>query len=205
MLRRRRNPTERRGTPAELLVVGLGNPGPKYDGTRHNIGVEVIEVLADRHGGRLRKSKELALADEIRIGEHRVGLAFPQTFMNNSGQAVAPLMRRHGIEDPSQLIVVHDELDLPVGRFKLKLGGGLAGHNGLKSIRDHLKTDAFGRVRIGVGRPPGRQPGADFVLRRPGAKDREELGVVVNEAADAIEEILDDGYEAAMNRWNQRG
>jgi PTH1 family peptidyl-tRNA hydrolase len=202
MMRRRRSRTERSGTPADLLVVGLGNPGSEYEGTRHNIGVDVIEVLAQRHDGRLRKTKELAFADEVRIGQSRVALAYPQTFMNNSGQAVAPLWRRYGIEDPANLVVCHDELDLPVGRFKLKLGGGLAGHNGLKSIRDHLHSDEFGRVRIGVGRPPGQMRGADYVLRRPGAEDRTELTVVVQEAADAVEAILSDGYEAAMTRYN---
>ncbi len=204
MLRRSRK-TERSGTPADLLVIGLCNPGSKYAGTRHNVGVDVVEVLAERHGGRLRKSKELAFADEIRIGEHRVALALPQTFMNNSGQAVAPLVRRHGIEDFANLVVCHDELDLPVGRFKVKLGGGLAGHNGLKSIRDHLHTDEFGRIRIGIGRPQGQMRGADYVLRRPGADDRAELAVVVQEAADAVESILSDGYDAAMNRYNTGG
>lgn len=200
--RRRQQERERTGAAADLLVVGLGNPGEKYDGTRHNIGVDVLEVLCERHGGRLRRSKELALADEIRIDGHLVALAFPQTFMNESGRAVAPLMRRHGIDDPGKLVVVHDELDLPVGRLKVKLGGGLAGHNGLKSITAHLHTQDYGRIRIGVGKPPGSRAGADHVLRRPGAKERTELDVVVQEAADAVELILRDGYEAAMTRYN---
>ncbi len=162
----------------------------------------MVQVLADRYQGRLRKSKELALVDEIRIGEKRVTLAFPQTFMNESGRSVVQLVKRHGIDDLSRLVVCHDELDLPVGRFKVKLGGGLAGHNGLKSIRDHLHDDGFGRVRVGVGRPPGETHGRDHVLRRPGAKDREELAVVAQEAADAVESILTDGYEASMTRFN---
>lgn len=202
MLRRRRTARERSGTPADLLVVGLGNPGPTYEGTRHNIGVEVIETLAGRHGGRLSKSRELAFTAEVRIGTYRVALALPQTFMNNSGQSVVQLVRRHGIEDLHRLVVCHDELDLPVGRFKVKLGGGLAGHNGLKSIKSHLHDDDFGRVRIGVGRPGGQARGADYVLKRPGGKDREELAVIVEEAADAVELILTDGYDVAMNRYN---
>lgn len=201
-MRFRRGDKARTGTPADLLVVGLGNPGAQYEGTRHNIGVEVIRVLSERHGDRFRKSKELAFVDEARIGAKRVVLAFPQTFMNESGQSVVRLMHRHGIDDPAKLVVVHDELDLPVGRFKVKMGGGLAGHNGLKSIRNHLHTDAFGRLRIGIDRPPGSQRGADYVLKRPGTKDREELDIVCQEAADAVEMILHDGYEAAMTRYN---
>src|SRR5690554_108542 len=113
---------DRTGTPSDLLVVGLGNPGAQYARTRHNVGAEVVEVLAERHGGRLRKSKELALADEVRIGHHRVALAFPQTYMNNSGDSVRLLVKRYRIDDLSRLVVVHDELDLPTGRLKLKFG-----------------------------------------------------------------------------------
>lgn len=202
MLRRRRAPTPRTGTPADLLVVGLGNPGSQYRGTRHNVGVEVVEVLADRHGGRLRKGKELALVDEVRIADHRVALAFPQTYMNESGRSVVQLLRRFGIDEIERLVVVHDELDLEVGKLKVKLAGGLAGHNGLKSIRDHLHSTDFGRVRIGVGKPPGRRAGKDHVLRAPGASERAELDVVVQEAADAVEMILHEGYPAAMTRYN---
>jgi PTH1 family peptidyl-tRNA hydrolase len=184
-------------------VVGLGNPGREYEGTRHNVGAETVGALARRHGGRLRPARrERALADEVRVGGRRLALAFPQTFMNESGMSVAPLVRRFGIDDLSRLVVVHDELDLPVGRVKVKLGGGLAGHNGLKSIRAHLHSDAFTRVRIGIGKPPGRQEGVDHVLRRPGRAEREELAVAVEEAADAVETILAEGVVAAMNRFN---
>lgn len=202
MLGRRGTAEARRGTPADLLVVALGNPGAEYAGTRHNVGVEVIELLAARHGGKLKRAKERALAGEVRIGDKRVALAFPQTYMNLSGESVAPLVRRHGITDPNRLVIVHDEIDLPVGRIKIKVGGGLAGHNGLKSIKAHLHTDDFVRIRIGVGRPPGQKMGADHVLKRPGKADRAELDVVVQEAADAVEMILTDGVEAAMNRYN---
>jgi PTH1 family peptidyl-tRNA hydrolase len=202
--RRKGEQRERRGTPADLLVVGLANPGAEYAGTRHNVGGEVVELLAERHGAKLRKGKERAMVDEITVDGRRLALAIPLTYMNLSGEAVAPLVRRHGIGDPHQLVIVHDELDLPVGRLKLKLGGGLAGNNGLKSIRSHLHTDDFARVRIGIGKPNHKTQGADHVLKRPGKGDRGELDVVVQEAADAVELILQEGIEIAMNRVNTR-
>lgn len=200
-----RSPSTRRGTPADLLVVGLGNPGAEYAGTRHNVGAAVVALLADRHGGRLKLGKERALAAEVRIGTARVALAFPQTYYNDSGLAAAALVRRHGIEDLHRLVVVHDEMDLPIGKLKVKVGGGLAGNNGLKSIKAHLHTDDFVRVRLGIGKPPGRQQGVDHVLRRPGKAEQAELDVVVSEAADAVELILAEGPDVAMARWNQRG
>ena len=129
-------------------------------------------------------------------------LAFPQTYYNESGLAVGALVRRHGVEDLHRLVVVHDELDLPPGRIQVKVGGGLAGNKGLKSIKAHLHSDDFVRVRIGVGKPPGPQHGADHVLRRPGKAERVELDIVIQEAADAVEMILADGAESAMNRFN---
>ena len=202
MFRRRGDAAERRGTPADLLAVGLGNPGAEYAGTRHNVGAEVIERLADRHGARLRKGKERSLTDEVVVGGRRLALAVPQTYMNLSGEAVAPLVRRYGIEDPHRLVIVHDELDLPVGRIQVKVGGGLAGNNGLKSIKAHLHTDDFLRIRIGIGRPEGRKQGTDHVLKRPGKSDRAELDICVEEAADAVEVILAEGPDVAMHRFN---
>lgn len=199
-----RSRTERRGTPADLLVVGLGNPGAEYAGTRHNVGAEVVALVADRHGGRLKAGKERALSGEVRIGSHRVALAFPQTFYNESGNSVAALIHRHGIDDLHRLVVIHDEMDLPTGKLKVKVAGGLAGNNGLKSIKAHLKSDDFVRIRIGIGKPAGRQQGADHVLRRPGKAERVDLDVAVAEAADAVEHILVEGAEAAMMRFNQR-
>ncbi len=185
-------------------MVGLGNPGTEFEGSRHNVGAEAVAVLARRHGdGRLRPAKGLrASVEEVRLDGRRVALAVPTTYMNESGAAVRPLLRRFGITDLAGLVVVHDELDLPPGRLRVKVGGGTAGHNGLKSLQAHLHSTEFLRVRIGIGKPPGRQAGADYVLRRPGRREREVLDVSVVEAADAVELIAAEGVEAAMNRWN---
>jgi len=193
--------------------VGLGNPGIEFVNTRHNAGAEAVAALAERHQGRLRSEKGLhAEVCEVRIGGRRVLLAVPTTFMNESGQAVAPLVRRAGLDSAEsdgagrnlagRLVVVHDELDLPSGRVKIKAGGGNAGNNGLKSIESHLHTNGYLRVRVGIGKPPGRQPGADFVLKRPGAAERAILDVAIEEAADAVEAIVTEGVAAAMNRVN---
>ena len=202
---RRGAAAERRGTPADLLVIGLGNPGREYAGSRHNVGAETVELLARRHGATLRRSKERALVAEVRIAGKRVVLAFPQTYMNLSGEAAALLVKRHGVTDPERVVVVQDELDLPVGRVKVKRGGGLAGHNGLRSIKAHLHTDAFVRVRIGIGKPPSKERGADHVLRRVSKKERAELDVSVEQAAAAVELIAAEGVEAAMQQVNARG
>jgi PTH1 family peptidyl-tRNA hydrolase len=201
---RRGAAAERRGTPADLLVVGLGNPGAEYEHSRHNVGADTVALLAERHGAVLKRSRERALVAEVLIGDRRVALAFPQTYVNLSGESVAMLVRRHGIADSERLVVVHDELDLPLGRVKIKEGGGLAGHNGLRSIKAHLHTDDFLRVRIGVDKPPSKERGADHVLRRMSKRERGELDIAVQEAADAVEAILADGLAAAMNRFNTR-
>lgn len=167
------------------------------------MGAEVAALLAARHGERLRKGKELALVAELRVGGRRLAVAFPQTWMNESGRSVGRLVRRHDL-GVDRLVVVHDELDLPTGTVKVKVGGGLAGHNGLKSLKAHLRDDGFMRVRIGIGRPPGRVSGADHVLRRPGKAERAELDVAVEEAADAVELILLEGVDVAMARTNGR-
>jgi PTH1 family peptidyl-tRNA hydrolase len=204
MLRR----AARTGTPADLLVVGLGNPGSEFEGTRHNVGAEVVALLARRHGARLKKGKERALVDEVTVrvagrDPKRLALAIPLTYMNESGQAVAPLARRYGVE-PDHLVIVHDELDLPTAVLRVKAGGGLAGHNGLRSIKAHLHTDAFLRVRIGVDKPRSKEVGAEHVLDRFSKRDRKEVDVTIEEAADAVEAILAEGVDAAMNRYNTR-
>jgi PTH1 family peptidyl-tRNA hydrolase len=189
--------------PVDLLVVGLGNPGAEYARTRHNVGVDVVEVLARRHGGKLKGSKGRARRDEVRIGDRRVALAVPLTYMNDSGEAVAGLARRLGLE-PDHIVIVHDELDLPPAALRLKAGGGLAGHNGLRSIKQHLHSDEFLRVRIGVGKPPTKERGADHVLSRVSKRDREQMDVTIEEAADAVELIATSGIDTAMNRYNTR-
>lgn len=148
--------------------------------------------------------KDLAMTADARLSGHRLALAFPQTYMNDSGNSVGRLARRYGIEDLTQLVVVHDELDLPLGRLQIKAGGGLAGHNGLRSIRDHLKSVDFTRVRIGIGKPRTAAQGADHVLSRPSKAEREELAVVIEEAADAVELIAAEGVTAAQTRFNTR-
>jgi len=193
--------SERTGTPADLLVVGLGNPGDEYARTKHNVGAEVVELLAARHGARLKKGKERALVDQVTAGGKRLALAIPLTYMNDSGAAVRALVRRYGVE-PEQLVVVHDALDLPLGGLKLTEGGGLAGHNGLRSIKSHLHTAAFLRVRIGVGKPVSKEQGADHVLSKFSKRERTEIDVVLQTAADAVEAIAADGIDAAMNRYN---
>jgi peptidyl-tRNA hydrolase, PTH1 family len=191
------------GSPAGLLVIGLGNPGAEFEHTRHNVGADTVMLLAARSGERFRTVRGAhARAAELRIGGHRVVAAFPDTYMNDSGRAAQALVRRYGIEDLEDLVVVHDELDLPVGRVKVKVGGGTAGHNGLKSIHAHLHDSGYVRVRIGIGKPPGRRSGADHVLRRPGSAERELLGVAVETAADAVETIATMGVAEAMNRFN---
>lgn len=192
---------ERRGTPADWLVVGLGNPGAEYAKTKHNVGAEVVEILAARHGAKLRKGKERALADEVNVHGARIALAIPLTYMNDSGDAVRLLARRYGVA-PEQIIVVQDELDLPTATLKLKAGGGLAGHNGLRSIKAHLHSDAFLRVRIGVSKPQTKEHGADHVLSKFAKRERTEIDVTLERAADAVEAIARDGITEAMNRFN---
>jgi PTH1 family peptidyl-tRNA hydrolase len=196
----------------DLLVVGLGNPGAEYEGTRHNVGADAVARLVARHRGSLSAEKGLhARAGRIVVGGHKLLCAIPLTYMNESGLAVAPLVRRAGIDGSdgndaggvaTKLVIVHDELDLPSGRVKVKAGGGTAGNNGLKSVHAHLHTGDYLRVRIGIGKPPGRQPGADYVLKRPGSAEREALAVAAEVAADAVELIATLGVEAAMNRIN---
>lgn len=194
----------RKGTPADLLVIGLGNPGDSFVGTRHNVGAEAVDRLAHRYGERLTKSKERSLTAEIRIGQKRVAVAFPQTYMNNSGEAVRLLARRYGITSGERLVVVHDELDLPIGRLKLKQGGGLAGHNGLRSIVQHGGSGHFVRLRIGIGKPHTSQAPRDYVLKRPSKTDRAQLDTAISQASEAIELLVRDGIDAAMALVNRR-
>ena len=195
-------------TPFDWLVVGLGNPGSKYAGTRHNVGEECVRLLAERHDAPLKAGRDNSLTGEARFGTGldaaRVVLAFPITFMNESGQAVSALVRRYGIEAPERIIVVHDELDLEPGVVRIKVGGGLAGHNGLRSITQHLKTQDYLRVRIGVGKPPNKERGASHVLTRVPSRQRDLLDEKVIEAADAVEMIIAHGVDVTMREFHGR-
>ncbi|MFM8626564.1 MAG: aminoacyl-tRNA hydrolase [Actinomycetota bacterium] len=194
----------RDGDTERILVVGLGNPGKQYARTRHNVGAEAIEVLAGRLGANLKVGRDRARTAEVRISGVATVLAVPTTWMNESGEAVGPLARRFKISDPSRIVVVHDELDLEPGTVKLKLGGGLAGHNGLRSISRILRTDDYARVRIGVGKPRSKEHGADHVLSSIPSAERAVLDVAVATAADAIERIVTAGIADAMQDFNGR-
>lgn len=183
------------------LVVGLGNPGPEYAGNRHNVGFMVVDLLAERMSGRFKAHKSRAEIVEGRLAGHRVVLAKPRSYMNESGGPVSALMDFFKVP-LDRLVVVHDELDLPFGGLRLKLGGGDNGHNGLKSLRRSLSSGEFHRVRFGIGRPPGRMDAAVFVLRDFGAAERKDLALEVDRAADAVESLVSEGLERAQNSFN---
>jgi PTH1 family peptidyl-tRNA hydrolase len=183
-------------------VVGLGNPGPEYAETRHNVGFRVVELLAARAGGgRFSRHRTNSDVFEGRLAGRRVVLAKPRTYMNVSGGPVAGLLRYFTVP-ATELIVVHDDLDLAFGVVRLKQGGGEGGHNGLRSISTSVGTRDYLRVRFGIGRPPGRQDPADYVLKRFSAVERKELDLGVDLAADAVEALLADGLEPAQNRFH---
>lgn len=185
--------------PGPALVVGLGNPGPEYEATRHNVGFRVVELLAARAGGgRFSKHRTNADVLEGRLAGRRVVLAKPRTYMNLSGGPVAGLAHYFSVP-VADVVVLHDELDLDFGVVRLKRGGGEGGHNGLRSVSRSTGTRDYLRVRVGIGRPPGRQDPADFVLKDFSATERKELDLLVAEAADATEELLALGLEAAQN------
>jgi peptidyl-tRNA hydrolase, PTH1 family len=186
------------------LVVGLGNPGPSYASHRHNVGFMVLDLLAQRVGGRLKRHKGRADVLEGRLGGvpgHRVVLAEPRSYMNESGGPVASLCDFYKV-GPDRLLVVHDELDLPYGDLRLKCGGGDNGHNGLRSLRRSLGTGDYHRLRFGVGRPPGRMDAAAYVLRDFSAAERKDLDYHVDRAADAAECLVVDGLARAQNLYN---
>jgi PTH1 family peptidyl-tRNA hydrolase len=183
------------------LVVGLGNPGPTYAGNRHNVGFHVLEVLAGRMGGRFKAHKGRADVVEGRLDARPAVLAKPKSFMNLSGGPAAAMRDFYKIP-VERIIVVHDELDIPFGTLRLKQGGGDNGHNGLRSITQALGSKDYLRVRVGIGRPPGRMDPADFVLRDFAATERKELPLLLELAADAVEIIVGNGLVAAQNRFN---
>jgi peptidyl-tRNA hydrolase, PTH1 family len=195
---------DRRGSASTLVIVGLANPGSEYEGSRHNVGGDAVRALAARRGLSLKhESRQRALSVTIPTARGPVTLAVPTTFMNESGAALAPLLRRTSLEDLAHLVIAHDELDLDPGRLQLKFGGGLAGHNGLRSIAKTLGTNDFSRLRIGIGKPASKEQGADYVLQRPTGARRSEMAQFVAAAADALEMLLDYEFEDAQQRVNQ--
>ena len=189
-------------------MVGLGNPGPRYAGNRHNVGAMVVDELASRAGARLTPHKARAAAATLRIGLLPGGapgpaavVAVPSSYMNESGGPVKALLKFFSVE-VDKLLVVHDELDIPAGDVRLKKGGGEGGHNGLRSISSALGTKDYLRVRVGIGRPPGRMDAADFVLRDFGTAERKELPFLLGAAADAVEMVVTDGLLAAQQRFH---
>ena len=200
-----RRAAARRGTAADWLVVGLGNPPERYGGSRHNVGAEATERWASALRCDLAvQRREHARVGEATVGERRVTLACPITFMNESGRSVGVLVRRHGIVEPSQLVVVHDELDLEPGQVRLKAGGGIAGHNGLASIANQLGTRDFVRLRIGIGKPPRPEAGRKWVLQRPARSEALLIDEALDRAVAGLEVLVRDGIEAAMNVTNAR-
>lgn len=184
------------------LVVGLGNPESEYGGTRHNVGADVVRAYAERARAVLSRNKRARCqVAELRDGDRRIVLAIPEGYMNNSGGPVQQAANWYSVA-ADHLVVVHDEVDLPVGALRLKLGGGTAGHNGLKDVERALGTPEFYRVRIGVDRPPGRMATKDHVLRRFPPAEREQIDVVIEEAIDAIELLIDEGLEPTQNRYH---
>lgn len=189
------------------LIVGLGNPEPRYARNRHNVGRMVVDVLAGRAGARLGGHRTRARLAEARLGVMpggapgpRVILAEPASYMNLSGGPVKALVGFYRVDPTARLLVIHDDLDLPAHALRLKRGGGEGGHNGLRSIGRALGTRDYARLRVGIGRPPGRQDPADFVLSDFPARERGELGVTLEQAADAVEAVVELGFEAAQRR-----
>ncbi|GAA3651714.1 aminoacyl-tRNA hydrolase [Microbacterium marinilacus] len=181
------------------LIVGLGNPGPRYETTRHNVGQMVMDELAGRRGTSFKQHKAGARVAEtwLRPGAAKLVIAKPNSFMNVSGGPVANLARFYGI-GPERIVIVHDELDIPFDALRLKSGGGHGGHNGVRDVAKALGTPDFVRVRVGIGRPPGRQDPADWVLDPFSASDRQTLPILVSDAADAVERVVEHGLTAAQ-------
>ncbi|WP_125131577.1 aminoacyl-tRNA hydrolase [Microbacterium sp. 10M-3C3] len=189
--------------PDTWLVVGLGNPGPRYAATRHNVGQMVVDELASRRGESFSSHRANARVAEtwLRPGAAKLVLAKPNSFMNVSGGPVTGLAQYYGV-DPERVVVVHDELDIPFDTLRLKAGGGHGGHNGVRDVAKALGTPEFPRVRVGIGRPPGRQDPADWVLDPFAAVERTTLPILVGDAADAVELLVDEGLLAAQQRFH---
>jgi PTH1 family peptidyl-tRNA hydrolase len=187
------------------LVAGLGNPGDRYARTRHNLGAMVVDQLARDGGERFRKARFVPVeVAKTTIGGERLWLAKSLRYMNESGPSYASIAKKHDIA-PDHVIAVHDEIDLPFATLRLKLGGGTAGHNGLKSLQQSLRTPDFCRVRLGVGRPPGRQEAADYVLEPFPKREEADVALLVDRGADAVRSLVAEGFAAAQDRHNGPG
>jgi PTH1 family peptidyl-tRNA hydrolase len=185
------------------LIAGLGNPGPKYDHTRHNVGFEVVDELARRFQVRLQERKFQASWGMGVIEGHKVLLCKPLTFMNRSGEAVSEIVHYFGFS-PANMLVVHDDLDLPCGRIRLARRGGAGGHRGVQSVIDHLRSRDFPRLKLGIGRPQRGEPVEAFVLHKPSSEEEAVFREMVDCGVDAVQEALLSGLEAAMSRFNRR-
>ncbi|MFO7173093.1 MAG: aminoacyl-tRNA hydrolase [Bacillota bacterium] len=187
---------------ATWIVAGLGNPGERYAYTRHNTGFMVVDTYARKQGLAVSKSGHQALYAELRVGEHRVVLLKPQTYMNLSGQSVAAAARWYKVE-PQQVLVIYDDLDLPLGTLRLRLKGSSGGHNGVRSIIEHLGTEEFPRIRVGIGRPAAGESVVDWVLSPFTEEEKPVIAAAVERAAEALDTALRLGFVAAMNRYNR--
>jgi PTH1 family peptidyl-tRNA hydrolase len=185
------------------LVAGLGNPGDRYAKTRHNLGRMVAEELARSASVRIKKARFVpAEVAELRVGDERVLVVMSTRYMNESGTSYAGIAKKHDVP-PERIVAVHDELEIAPGELRVKFGGGSAGHNGLKSLTQALRTPEYHRVRIGIGRPAGRQDPADFVLEPVGKKDEADVALWVDRAADAVRSLISDGLSATQDRFNR--
>ena len=195
--------SDKNGSDGRWIIVGLGNPGPRYENTRHNVGVQVLELLLERTGASLKSHKSGCLTAETTIEGEKCVLARAMSYMNESGGPVGRLVRWYKAA-PDHVIVAHDEIDIPFGEVRVKFGGGTAGHNGLRSLASHLGTNEFIRIRVGVSRPRGRREAADHVLDEFSRAERSELSDILDRAADAVESVVSNGVERTMNEVNTR-
>ena len=188
-----------RGSRPSYVIVGLGNPGPAYAKTRHNLGANLVEKMANELGVELKRTRAQARVAEAELEGSAVVLAVPTTYVNESGRPVARLVRKQGIK-PQQLVIVHDELDLAPGVVRLKDGGGTAGHNGLRSIEASIRSRDFLRLRLGVGKPPSKEEGADHVLSKLAPRDRELIDGAIDRGVEGLRVLVREGLDVAMNQ-----
>ena len=189
------------GNPVDWLIVGLGNPGKKYEETRHNVGFHVVDQLANAENLRFDENRNKALLARGRIRNHTAALVKPQTFMNLSGESVGPVARFYKVP-PERILVIYDDLDLPTAQLRLRPKGGSGGHKGMTSITQHLSSQNFPRLRIGIGRPPGQMPVTAYVLQKFSVDEWQAMQQTYENAIQAIYALMDDGVDKAMNQFN---